>query len=121
MLESLVFSRARMSSDDDEAVLQKHRNRLGTGLVRPLFKGGSGDNGSRRQSRESQSQSQAPAEIRQSKKFQPARKAEATAPTDDNSDDDVSLLGRHTNKLVLSKVSMLSPCLVDACNVGALT
>lgn len=101
-----------MSSDDDEAVLQKHRDRLGTGLVRPLFKGGSGDIGSRRQSRESQNQSQAQAGIRQSKNPQPPRKPEATAPTDDDSDNDISVLGRHTNKLVLSKVGMLFPCLV---------
>ena len=110
-----------MSSDDDEAVLQKHRERLGTGLARPLLKGVSGDIGSRRQSRESHSHSQGAAGTRQSKKSQPARKAEATAPVDDDSDNDVSVLGKHTNKLVLSKVGMLFPAASGACCASALT
>lgn len=100
-----------MSSDDDEVVLQKHTERLGTSLARPLVKGRPGDNGSRRQSRESQSQlPQAAAGSRQSKYAQPARQTGATAPSDDDSDNEASVLNRHNNKLAKLKVGLA--CLV---------
>lgn len=100
-----------MSSDDDEAVLQKHSERLGTSLARPLARARPGETGSRRHSRESQSQlSQAGAVSRQSKYSQPARKAQA-APSEDDSDNEASLLNKHSNKLLQSKVHTVFACL----------
>ena len=94
-----------MSSDDDEAVLQKHSERLGTSLARPLGRSRPGETGIRRQSRDPKSQfSQGVAVDRQSKHSKPALKAGAAAPSEDDSDNDASLLSKHTNKLLLSQV-----------------
>lgn len=101
-----------MSSDDDEAVLQKHGERLRTSLARPLARARPGETGSRRQSREPQSQlSQTVAVSRQSKHSQPARKAQA-APSEDDSDNEASLLNKHSNKLLQAKVHTVFPCLI---------
>lgn len=100
-----------MSSDDDEAVLQKHSERLGTSLARPLARARPGETGSRRHSKEPQSQlSQAAAVGRQSKYSQPARKAQA-ALSEDDSDNEASLLNKHSNKLLQSKVHTVFACL----------
>ena len=94
-----------MSSDDDEAVLQKHSERLGTRLARPLARSTPGETGVRRQSRDPQSHlSQGVAGNRQSKYPKPAGKAGAAAPSEDDSDNEATLLSKHTNKLLQSQV-----------------
>ena len=94
-----------MSSDDDEAVLQKYSDRLKTSLTRPLATSRPAESGIRRQSRDAQSQlSQGVAGSRQSKYAQPARKPGAAAPSEDDSDNEASLLSKHTSKLLQSQV-----------------
>ena len=96
---------SKMSSDDDEAVLPKHSERLGTSLARPLATSRPGENGIRRQSRDSQSQlSQGVAGSRQGKQSQPVRKAVVAAPSEDDSDNEASLPRKQTNKLLQAQV-----------------
>lgn len=94
-----------MSSDDDEAVLRKHSERLITSLARPLTKSKPGETGMRRQSRDSKGQlSQEKAGERQSQHSKPARKAGLAALSEDDSENDANLMSKHTNKLLQSQV-----------------
>ena len=95
-----------MSSDDDEAVLQKHSERLRTSLARPLAKSKPGETGMRRQSRDSKGQlSQEKAGERQSQHSKPARKAGLATLSEDDSENDVNIMSKHTNKLLQSQVT----------------
>ena len=112
---------SRMSSDDDEAFLQKHSEKHGTRLARPLARSTPGETGARRQSRDSQSHlSQGVAGSRQSKYPKPAGKAGAAAPSEADSDNEATLLSKHTNKLLQSQV-ILHCLLVRKISVSNLT
>ena len=81
-----------MSSEDDDVVLEKRRNKVATGLARPAT--------ARRSSKESQSSklSQVVASSRQSRDSR--KSAAAAAPPDDDSDDDAHMLQKQQNKLL---------------------